>query len=83
MAKRTNSRARKGEAIDARAQARIEGAGWTVIDTGHHVVAKKRIIEENHSETFLFESSFTLEALAKNVKRREREESTSNRKGQT
>ena len=63
-----------GERSDKRALAVIEAAGWSV-KRPLRWVAKKTIHEaEDESTTLLFESSFTLEALAKQVKRREAEE---------
>lgn len=71
---------KKGEAIDARATAQIVAAGWDVATHGPRFVASKRVIEDDHSITRKFESTYTLEGLARNVKRREREESNENRR---
>lgn len=64
---------------DNRSTAKIEGAGWTIIQRrasyAPRFVALKQRIEEDHSVTKLYESSLTLAGLAKNVERREREES--------
>ena len=62
-----------------RATRAVEGAGWTITDTGRRLVAKKRVIEDDHSETFKFESAFGVESLAAVVGRRERESATVNR----
>ena len=71
---------KKGEAIDARATAQVEAAGWAVGKSGPRFIASKRVIEDDHSITRKFESTYTLEGLARNVKRREREESNDNRR---
>jgi hypothetical protein len=67
-----------GTRSDARATATIAGAGWTLTrirENGEgRFVARKRITEADDSETKRFESSYTLERLAKQVERREREE---------
>ncbi len=69
----------RGKQIDAKATASVEAFGWTVSKVGPRHVARKRVIHEDHSETFMFESTYTLEGLAKIVKRREREEATNRR----
>ena len=55
----------------------LTSAGWdlTRIRAEDHgrFVARKRIIEGDHSVTLKYESSLTLDTLALNVKRRERE----------
>ena len=62
---------------DEKAEATIAAAGWdlTRIRAEDHgrFVARQRVIEEDHSITLRFESSYTLDGLAKNVVRRERE----------
>ncbi len=62
---------------DEKAEATIAAAGWdlTRIRAEDHgrFVARQRVIEEDHSITQRFESSYTLDGLAKNVTRRERE----------
>jgi hypothetical protein len=62
---------------DAKAEATIAAAGWdlTRIRAEDHgrFVARQRVIEEDHSVTLRFESSLTLDGLAKNVTRRQRE----------
>lgn len=62
---------------DAKAEATIAAAGWdlTRVRAEDHgrFVARQRAIEDDHSVTFRYESSFTLDGLAKNVTRRERE----------
>jgi hypothetical protein len=62
---------------DAKAEAAIAEAGWelTRIRAEDHgrFVARQRRIEDDHSVTMRFESSLTLEGLAKNVTRRENE----------
>lgn len=67
----------QGKRADAKAEATIAAAGWdlTRIRAEDHgrFVARQRVIEEDHSITLRFESSFTLDGLAKNVTRRERE----------
>lgn len=63
-----------GERSDAKARASIEAAGWVVTRMVARHVAEKRVYEEDESVTRKFESSFTLEALAKQVVRREQEE---------
>ena len=67
----------QGRRADARAEASIAAAGWdlTRIRAEDHgrFVARQRIIEDDHSITLRFESSYTLDGLAKNVTRRERE----------
>ena len=75
-------RPKTGERSDARAKSTIEGAGWKItqvpgvnVERGGRFVARKPIPErEDDTTTFLFESSYTLEALAKQVVRREEEE---------
>ena len=72
-------RKKTGARSDAKALSTIEGAGWGLltarVDGVGRYVAEKRIHEnEDESTTRLFESSYTLEALAKQVERREREE---------
>ncbi len=68
---------RQGARSDARSEVAVAEAGWdlTRIRAEDHgrFVARKRIIEDDHSVTLRFESSYTLEDLAKNVNRRERE----------
>lgn len=67
-----------GERADKRAFSQIEAAGWslTAVREGGvgRFVARKRRIEDDHSESYLYESSYTLVALATQVERREREE---------
>jgi hypothetical protein len=72
-----------GERSDKKALAAISAAGWDVSqafggplgETRSAWVAQKIIHEkEDESTTRLFESAFTLEALAKRVRRREAEE---------
>ena len=62
---------------DEKAEATIAAAGWdlTRIRAEDHVrfVARQRVIEDDHSITLRYESSLTLDGLAKNVTRRERE----------
>lgn len=63
---------------DNRSTGKIEGAGWTITrrrPDDFLFVGKKERIEEDQSITKLYESSLTLAGLAKNVERREREES--------
>ena len=62
---------------DEKATATIADAGWDLtrvraVDHGRYV-ARQRVIEDDHSITLRFESSYTLDGLAKNVTRRERE----------
>jgi hypothetical protein len=64
-----------------RATRAIEGAGWTITDTGRRLVARKEVIEGDHSITKKYESAYGLEALAVTVTRRERESAAANRKG--
>lgn len=66
---------RKSRADQAlrRARRAIEATGWTITDTGRRLVARKRVIEEDHSETFKYESAYDIESLAAYVNRRERE----------
>lgn len=70
-----SSKQRAEQAI-ARALRTILEQGWTVAPhNGTRFVARKRIHErEDESTTSLYESDFTLEGLAANVTRREREE---------
>lgn len=64
-----------GKAIDAKAKAKIEAMGWTIISTKPRFVAEKKVFEEkDDSTTRRFESFGTLEGLARTVQRREREE---------
>lgn len=67
----------QGRQADAKAEATIAAAGWdlTRIRAEDHArfVARQRTIEDDHSITLRFESSYTLDGLAKNVLRRERE----------
>lgn len=68
---------KQGKRSDAKAETTIAEAGWDLTrvraeDHGRYV-ARQRTIEEDHSITLKYESSFTLEGLAKNVTRRERE----------
>lgn len=62
---------------DARAEAVLAEAGWdlTRIRAEDHgrFVARQRIIEEDHSITLRYESSYTLDGLRVSVLRRERE----------
>ena len=62
---------------DAKAEAALAAAGWdlTRIRAENHgrFVARQRVIEDDHSITLRFESTYTLEGLAKNVQRRVRE----------
>ena len=62
-----------GRRADAKSLAAIQAAGWTHTHNETRHVASKRVIEEDHSITWKFESSYTLEGLARNVARRERE----------
>ena len=72
--RRKNNQARRS---DQRSMAVLEAAGWdlTRVRAEDHgrFVARKRVIEEDHSITLKYESSLTLDTLALNVKRRERE----------
>lgn len=64
-----------GERSDAKAVASIEAAGWGVTRMGARHVARKTIHErDDDSTTLKFESSYTLDGLAKQVARRHREE---------
>lgn len=67
----------QGRRADAKAEAAIAAAGWdlTRVRAEDHgrFVARQRVIEEDHSITLRYESSYTLDGLAKNVTRRERE----------
>jgi hypothetical protein len=72
-----------GARADKRALAVIEGAGWTLTGVreggvGRFVATKNRI-EEDHSITKMYESSYTLVAVCSQVERREREESNTRR----
>lgn len=62
---------------DERAMEVIAEAGFdlTRIRAEDHgrFVARQRVIEDDHSITWRWESSYTLEGLAKNVQRRVRE----------
>ena len=68
---------KQGKRSDAKAEAVIASAGWDLTRIraeGHgRFVARRRVIEEDHSITLKFESSYTLDGLAKDVTRRERE----------
>jgi hypothetical protein len=74
---KTRRKPNAGKRSDTRSEAALAEAGWdlTRIRAEDHgrFVARKRIIEDDHSVTLRFESSYTLEDLAKNVSRRERE----------
>ena len=63
-----------------RARRVVEGAGWTITDTGRRLVASQRVIEDDHSITKKFESAYDIESLAVTVGRRERETAAANRK---
>lgn len=67
----------QGRRSDERHLGEIVAAGWdlTRIRAEDHgrFVARKRVIEEDHSITLKYESSYTLDSLAMNVRRRERE----------
>jgi hypothetical protein len=67
----------QGKRSDAKAEGVIAEAGWDLTRIraeGHgRFVARQRVIEEDHSITVRYESSFTLDGLAKNVTRRVRE----------
>ena len=72
-------RPKTGERSDKKALATIEAAGWRLTQVREggvgRYVAKKSIHEaEDDSTTDLYESTFTLEQLAKQVVRREQEE---------
>ncbi len=75
--KRTDNAARARQATQ-RAASAIGTAGWNIIrireDGQGLFVARKTIREEDDSVTFMFESTYTLEGLAKQVERRQREE---------
>ena len=69
----------RGKQSDTRSTATIADAGWTIIrrreDGNVRYVARKQKTErEDETVTKKYESSYTLEGLAKNVERREREE---------
>lgn len=64
-----------------RARRSIEDAGWSITDTGRRLVARKDVIEDDHTITKKFESAYGVEALAVTVQRRERESAAANRKG--
>jgi hypothetical protein len=68
---------KQGKRSDTKSEATIAAAGWdlTRIRAEDHgrFVARQRVIEEDHSVTLRFESSLTLDGLAKNVTRRQRE----------
>lgn len=63
-----------GERSDARARARIASYGWEVNAVSPYVATKTIYEREDDTVTRKFESAFTLEAVAKQVARREREE---------
>ena len=82
-------RPKTGERSDTRSLAKIAEAGWTMLrhrglpymttakvakDAPRYVAVKRIPEREDDSTTILFESSYTLEALAKQVVRREEEE---------
>ena len=71
-----NKRQREqGRRSDAKATKAIEAAGWTLSERSvrGRYVATKRVIEDDHTITRKFESSYTLDGLRINVTRRERE----------
>lgn len=75
MRKRKQHQQRRSEQAVERALKSIEEAGWTVTTTLVRFVARKvRHEREDESTTYLFESDYTIEGLAANVVRREREE---------
>lgn len=75
MSKKKRQRKSRGEVAVERALKSIEDAGWTVTTTLVRFVARKvRHEREDESTTYLFESDYTIEGLAANVARREREE---------
>ena len=68
----------QGRKADERSRSEIAAAGWTLASvTGpmgwKKYVASKRVIEDDHSITMKYESSYTLGGLALSVRRRERE----------
>ena len=71
-------RRNSGKKSDARATSAIEAAGWILTrlrcEGQPYSVAKKEFREADGSRTTMYESSRTLEGLAKIVERREREE---------
>ena len=79
---RRNNAARRSQKAVERATKSIDAAGWTIQVTldvltggpGRYVAKKKRFEREDESVTTLFESDYTIEGLAANVARREREE---------
>jgi hypothetical protein len=72
----TKKRPNTGQRSDAKALGVIAAAGWKLVhETGRYVAAKTIHEKEDESTTHLYESAFTLEALAKQVQRREAEES--------
>jgi hypothetical protein len=67
----------QGRRSDYRDLVEIGASGWDLTRIraeGHgRFVARKRVIEEDHSITLKYESSLTLSSLAMSVRRRERE----------
>lgn len=75
MSKKRRQRKSRGEVAVERALKSIEEAGWKVTTTlVRYVAIKTRYEREDESVTRLFESDYTIEGLAANVARREREE---------
>lgn len=74
---------KRGSRSDTKCMATIAAAGWKIIrlrgvEDSTLTVARKATREvEDDSVTFMYESTYTLEALAKQVQRREREEARS------
>ena len=68
----------RAERADARAVRTIEENGWALIAVREggigRFVAEKTIREDDDSVTRMFESTYTLDGLAKQVTRRMREE---------
>ena len=76
--RRKTDTAARAKMATLRALTAMEQAGWSLIrqraDGQGLFVARKTIREEDDTVTHLFESTYTLEDLAKQVDRRQREE---------
>lgn len=78
MIRVTRKKQNFGKRSDERALKTIEAAGWKLTGVREggvgRFVATRDVREEDDSTTRLFESTYTLEGLAKQVDRRMREE---------
>jgi hypothetical protein len=72
-----SSKVSRGERVDARGKNEIAASGWEITarpGDGHARWVAVKVVRSDDEERRLFESSYTLDGLARQVRRREVEE---------